>query len=62
MDQTLTGSAGIDDSAMGDGARAHVIQQLIAGEAGIATGQQFPRKSGVYIEPNSIPYAVWVAI
>lgn len=62
MDQTLTGSAGIDAGAMGDGSRAHIIQELISGDAGIVTGEQFPRKSGVYIEPNSVPYAVWVAI
>lgn len=62
MDQTLTGSAGIDDSAMGDGGRAHIIQQLLTGETGITSGEQFSRKSGVYIEPNSVPYAVWVAI
>lgn len=62
MDQTITGTAGINAGAMGDGSSAHIIQQLISGAAGITTGEQFSRKSGVYIEPNSIPYAVWVAI
>lgn len=62
MDQTITGSAGIDAGQLGDGSSAHIIQQRITGSAGITTGEAFSARSGVYVQPETIPYAVWVAI
>lgn len=61
MDQTITGTAGLDDSAMGDGSTAHIIQQLISGSAGITTGEEFPRRSGVRIDPLTVPVAIWIS-
>lgn len=62
MDQTITGGSGITSGeAFGDPALSHVIQQLIVGTAGIASGESFARTSGVFIDPFSVPAAVWIA-
>lgn len=61
MDQAITGAAGLNESAMGDGSRAHIIQQLITGNAGIGSGEQFSRKSGVHIDPLTVPVAIWIS-
>jgi hypothetical protein len=62
MDQNITGSAGIESAeAFGDPALSHVIQQLIVGHVGIASGEAFSQTSGVFIDPFSVPAAVWIA-
>lgn len=60
MDQEITGSAGIA-SAEAFGADGHPIQTLLVGTAGIPSGEQFARVSGVFIDPFSVPAAVWLS-
>jgi len=62
MDQTITGATGITSGeAFGSPALAHMIQMRITGATGIPSGEAFSQTTGVFVDPFSVPYGIWLS-
>ncbi len=58
-DQTITGSTPIPSGETFPTAEAAIIQILITGTTTIPSGEYFAPKSGVYIDPRTVPRALY---
>lgn len=61
MDQDITGMAGIPSAEeFGVDGSCRPLQ-YITGVVGIPSGEAFPKRTGIWVVPVTIPVAIWVA-
>lgn len=61
MDQTLTGSAGISSGEAFGSADARMDQTVVRGLSGIPSGEAFPPPAGVFIDPATVPFSLYIS-
>lgn len=61
MDQTLTGSAGIASAETFGSADARMDQTIVRGSAGIPSEEAFPPPAGVFIDPATVPFSLYIS-
>ncbi len=61
MDQTLTGSAGISSGEAFGSADARMDQTMVRGSAGIPSEEAFPPPAGVFIDPATVPFSLYLS-
>lgn len=61
MDIILAGGSGIE-SQEAFGSLESKVEDPIIGEQGIATAEGFATRTGVWNEPLSTPYSLWIAV